>query len=233
MSAKSTDFGKNHTENCSLMHGRAMKEIGIQKTLTFHVVQEDEPFVSNSANNEVGMNPKSTLLDPTRFIRRKVNDFVVQKGRTTCFFHTLEGDKENLKIRVKWREKAQSFLAKEITDLVVEQLKETAEDMLQMIENKPLVTSPEYLYLGCRRLRKEASMIGGQSSQEMMNETSAAALAFSSSGASYKGLRNISKPTSGVLHSHKNDSSVGLFRSFRMFRSLLPRLSQKSFLQLK
>lgn len=139
---------------------------------------DDEKLVGDSAKSSSTMNPKNTLYDIKRLIGRKFDDTTVQSDIKLWSFK-VDKDSNNkpvVKVNVKGEEK--KFHAEEVSAMVLQRLKETAEVYLGHPVKKAVITVPAYFNDSQRQATKDAGVIAGLEVLRIINEPTAAAIAY-------------------------------------------------------
>merc|ERR1719249_61981 len=123
------------------------------------------------------MNPTNTIFDAKRLIGRKFNDSTVQSDMKHWPFKVVQLDgKPKLQVEYKCEEK--TFFAEEISSMVLTKMKETAEAFLGHNISDAVVTVPAYFNDSQRQATKDAGVISGLNILRIINEPTAAAIAY-------------------------------------------------------
>ena len=139
---------------------------------------EIEKLVGDAAKNQSTMNPKNTIYDTKRLIGRKYTDDVVQKDVKLWSF-AVSGDKDNKPlINVKYKNEEKTFHPEEISAMVIQRLKDTTESYLGHELKKVVITVPAYFNDSQRQATKDAGAIAGLEVLRIINEPTAAAIAY-------------------------------------------------------
>ena len=139
---------------------------------------ETEKLVGDAAKNQSTMNPKNTIYDTKRLIGRKYTDDVVQKDIKLWSF-AVSGDKDNKPlINVKYKNEEKTFHPEEISAMVIQRLKDTTESYLGHELKKVVITVPAYFNDSQRQATKDAGAIAGLEVLRIINEPTAAAIAY-------------------------------------------------------
>ena len=137
-----------------------------------------EKLVGDAAKNQSTMNPKNTVYDTKRLIGRKYTDDVVQKDIKHWSF-AVSGDKDNKPlINVKYKNEDKTFHPEEVSAMVIQRLKETTESYLGHELKKVVITVPAYFNDSQRQATKDAGAIAGLEVLRIINEPTAAAIAY-------------------------------------------------------
>ena len=125
--------------------------------------------IGDSAKNQATLNPSNTIFDAKRLIGRKFDDPTVQSDR-------IESGRP--KIRVQNKETLKTFTPEEISCMVLTKMKETAEAYLGQKVTDVVITVTAYFNDSQRQTTKDAGMIAGLNVKRIINEPTAAALAY-------------------------------------------------------
>ena len=139
---------------------------------------EGERLIGDAAKNQLTSNPENTVFDAKRLIGREWGDSSVQHDAKYFPFKLLEKNKKP-HIHVKTGEgKTQDFAAEEISAMVLTKMKETAEAYLGKKVTHAVVTVPAYFNDAQRQATKDAGTISGLNVMRIINEPTAAAIAY-------------------------------------------------------
>merc|ERR1719361_1169277 len=131
-----------------------------------------------SAKKAGSRNPRNTVFDAKRLIGRKFNDPVVQKDMEHWPFKVIEGKQGRPVIQVTFKGERKEFFAEEISAMVLQKLKQTAEATLGRPVAKAVITVPAYFNDSQRQATKDAGRIAGLEVLRIINEPTAAAVAY-------------------------------------------------------
>lgn len=138
----------------------------------------EEKLVGDASKNISTMYPKSTLYDIKRLIGRKYDDPLVQADKKLWSFD-VSGDENNKPVvNVEYKGEMKKFHPEEISAMVLTRLKETAEAYLGHPVKKAVVTVPAYFNDSQRQATKDACTISGMECLRIINEPTAAAIAY-------------------------------------------------------
>jgi L1 cell adhesion molecule like protein len=150
---------------------------GNRTTPSYVAFTETERLIGDAAKNQVAMNPANTVFDAKRLIGRKFQDESVQSDMKHWPFKvSAKGDKPMIEVNFK-NEKKQ-FSPEEISAMVLTKMKETAEAYLGKEVKKAVITVPAYFNDSQRQATKDAGTIAGLNVLRIINEPTAAALAY-------------------------------------------------------
>lgn len=138
---------------------------------------EGERLIGDAAKNQLTSNPENTIFDAKRLIGRNWDDPAVQKDIKYLPFKVIKkNDKPHVEVDVKG--KKQIFAAEEISAMVLTKMKETAEAYLGHSVTHAVVTVPAYFNDAQRQATKDAGVIAGLNVMRIINEPTAAAIAY-------------------------------------------------------
>jgi heat shock protein 1/8 len=138
----------------------------------------EEKLVGDAAKNISTMYPKSTLYDIKRLIGRKYDDPYVQADKKLWSFDIVGDENNKPVINVDYKNENKKFCPEEISAMVLARLKETAEAYLGHPVKKAVVTVPAYFNDSQRQATKDACTISGMECLRIINEPTAAAIAY-------------------------------------------------------
>ncbi|KAM0053828.1 putative Heat shock protein 70 family [Helianthus debilis subsp. tardiflorus] len=140
---------------------------------------DGERLIGDGAKNQVALNPANTVFDAKRLIGRRFNDFKVQEDLKLWPFKVIQGPADTPKIVVTYKAGQQKeFSPEEISSMVLGKMKETAEAYLRKVVKHAVITIPAYFNDSQRQATKDAGTIAGLNVIRMINEPTAAAIAY-------------------------------------------------------
>ncbi|GIZ39863.1 hypothetical protein CKM354_000323000 [Cercospora kikuchii] len=138
---------------------------------------DDERLVGDAAKNQFASNPHRTVFDIKRLIGRKYEEKDVQKDIKHFPYKVVnKGGQPRVKVDVKGEEK--TFTPEEISSMILGKMKEVAESYLGETVTNAVVTVPAYFNDAQRAATKDAGTIAGLNVLRVVNEPTAAALAY-------------------------------------------------------
>jgi len=138
---------------------------------------EGERLIGDAAKNQLTANPENTIYDAKRLIGREFGDKTVQKDIKHFPFKVVNQNKKpHMQVQVSGETK--SFAAEEISAMVLVKMKEVAEAYLGKKVTHAVVTVPAYFNDGQRQATKDAGKIAGLNVMRIINEPTAAAIAY-------------------------------------------------------
>ena len=151
---------------------------GNRTTPSYVSFDNNERYIGDGAKNLSSKNPKNTVFDAKRLIGRKFDDPCVQHDLKNFPFK-IEGDKNgSCSIKVSYEGEEKSFVPEEISAMILTKMKETAESYLGKTVKKAVVTVPAYFNDSQRQSTKDAGSIAGLEVLRIINEPTAAAIAY-------------------------------------------------------
>jgi heat shock protein 1/8 len=151
---------------------------GNRTTPSYVAFTDSERLIGDAAKNQVAMNPSNTVFDAKRLIGRKFSDSVVQGDMKHWPFKVVSGAGDKPLIEVAFKGETKKFQPEEISSMVLTKMKEIAEAYLGKEVKKAVVTVPAYFNDSQRQATKDAGTIAGLEVQRIINEPTAAAIAY-------------------------------------------------------
>merc|ERR550517_1507813 len=152
--------------------------MGERTTPSYVSFSDQERLIGQAAKNQSARNPTNTVFDAKRLIGRKFNDPVVQADLNLWPFEVVQGSQERPVIRVMFKGEQKEFFAEEISAMVLGKMKETAEAYLGQKVTDAVVTVPAYFNDAQRQATKDSGRIAGLNVRRIINEPTAAAIAY-------------------------------------------------------
>jgi heat shock protein 1/8 len=151
---------------------------GNRTTPSVVAFNDSERLIGDAAKNQAALNATNTVFDAKRLIGRKFQDPAVQSDMKHWPFKVVAGAGDKPLIEVAFRGETKTFSAEEISSMVLLKMKETAEAYLGSEVRKAVVTVPAYFNDAQRQATKDAGTIAGLDVQRIINEPTAAAVAY-------------------------------------------------------
>ncbi|MCD8520750.1 MAG: molecular chaperone DnaK [Saccharospirillaceae bacterium] len=167
------------TNSCvAILDGDKTKVIenseGDRTTPSVVAYADDEVLVGQSAKRQAVTNPKNTLFAVKRLIGRRFKDDVVQKDISMVPYKIMEADNGDAWVEVK----GEKYAPPQISAEILKKMKKTAEDYLGEKVTEAVITVPAYFNDSQRQATKDAGKIAGLEVKRIINEPTAAALAY-------------------------------------------------------
>lgn len=151
---------------------------GNRTTPSYVAFTNTERLIGEAAKNQAAMNPKHTVFDAKRLIGRDYEDPDLQKDLKYYPFDVTSSDKGKPMINVEYLNDKKSFSAEEISSMILLKMKQTAEAYLGEPVDHAVITVPAYFNDQQRQATKDAGMIAGLNVLRIINEPTAAAIAY-------------------------------------------------------
>ncbi|HNS40001.1 MAG TPA: Hsp70 family protein, partial [Promineifilum sp.] len=135
-----------------------------------------ERLVGQTAKRQATINPENTIFSVKRFIGRHFDDPETKEDRQRLPYPIVAGPSDDVRIEVPI--KGQSYTPQEISAMVLAKMKKDAEDYLGQPVTKAVITVPAYFNDSQRQATKDAGRIAGLEVLRIVNEPTAAALAY-------------------------------------------------------
>ena len=151
---------------------------GNRTTPSYVAFTDTERLIGDAAKNQVAMNPTNTIFDAKRLIGRRFSDPSVQGDMKHWPFKVLRGAGDKPMIEVQFKGEKKQFAAEEISSMVLTKMREIAEAFLSASISDAVVTVPAYFNDSQRQATKDAGVIAGLNVLRIINEPTAAAIAY-------------------------------------------------------
>merc|ERR1712079_277715 len=151
---------------------------GNRTTPSYVAFTDTERLIGDAAKNQVARNPENTVFDAKRLIGRKFADPIVQADIKLWPFKVIAGQGDKPMIVVNSQGEEKKFHPEEVYSMVLLKMKETAEAYLGSKVNDAVVTVPAYFNDSQRQATKDAGTISGMNVLRIINEPTAAAIAY-------------------------------------------------------
>jgi L1 cell adhesion molecule like protein len=150
---------------------------GNRTTPSFVAFTDSERLIGDAAKNQVAMNPHNTVFDAKRLIGRKFSDAEVQADAKHFPFKIVDKATKPV-IEIEFKGEVKQFTPEEISSMVLIKMRETAESYLGGTVNSAVITVPAYFNDSQRQATKDAGLIAGLNVLRIINEPTAAAIAY-------------------------------------------------------
>ncbi|KAH0431287.1 hsp70-like protein [Colletotrichum camelliae] len=150
---------------------------GNRTTPSYVAFNDTERLIGDAAKNQVAMNPHNTVFDAKRLIGRKFQDSEVQADMKHFPFKVVDKNSKPV-IEVEFKGETKTFTPEEISAMVLTKMRETAEAYLGGQVTNAVITVPAYFNDSQRQATKDAGLIAGLNVLRIINEPTAAAIAY-------------------------------------------------------
>jgi heat shock protein 5 len=150
---------------------------GNRITPSYVAFAEEERLIGEAAKNQATTNPSQTLFDVKRLIGRRFKDATVQKD-IKLLPYSMVDKQGKLMIRVNVKGEDKFVVPEEVSSMVLTKMKETAENYLGQEVKHAVITVPAYFNDAQRQATKDAGKIAGLEVMRILNEPTAAAVAY-------------------------------------------------------
>ena len=151
---------------------------GNRTTPSYVAFTDSERLIGDAAKNQTATNPKNTVFDAKRLIGRKFSDSKVQEDVKSWPFKVVPGTADKPSIEVEFKGETKHFEPEEISSMVLIKMKEIAEMYIGTDVKDAVVTVPAYFNDSQRQATKDAAAIAGLNCLRIINEPTAAAIAY-------------------------------------------------------
>jgi len=153
-------------------------EQGNRTTPSYVAFTETERLIGDGAKSQAAANPNNTVFDAKRLIGRKFDDETVKSDMAHWPFTVLSGTGGKPQIEVDFKGERVKYQPEEISAMVLTKMRQTAEAYLGCEVKDAVITVPAYFNDSQRQATKDAGVIAGLNVLRIINEPTAAALAY-------------------------------------------------------
>merc|ERR1712038_280286 len=153
-------------------------QMGDRTTPSYVSFNKDERLVGGAAKNQSARNPKNTVFDAKRLIGRQFSDPIVKSDAQLWPFTVEQGAGDKPIISAMYQGEEKTFYPEEISSMILAKLKENAEAFLGDKVESAVITVPAYFNDAQRQATKDAGAIAGLNVLRIINEPTAAAIAY-------------------------------------------------------
>ena len=151
---------------------------GNRTTPSYVAFNENERLLGNAAKSQCTQNPINTVFDAKRLIGRNFNDEFVQSDIKHFPYKVIPGKDGKPMIQVDYKGEQKLFQPEEISSMVLTKMKEIAESFIGSQVKDAVITVPAYFNDSQRQATKDAGVIAGLNVLRIINEPTAAAIAY-------------------------------------------------------
>ena len=150
---------------------------GNRTTPSFVAFTDTERLIGDAAKNQSAMNPKNTVYDAKRLIGRKYSDSIVQNEIQNFSFKVIDKN-DKPEIIVQYKNESKTYGPEQISSMILEKMKSIAEAYIGEPVTDAVITCPAYFNDSQRQATKDAGQIAGLNVLRIINEPTAAAIAY-------------------------------------------------------
>lgn len=150
---------------------------GNRTTPSYVAFTESERLIGDGAKNQASMNPTNTIYEAKRLIGRSFDDPTIQQDQKTLSYEIVEKDKKPY-IKASYKNDEKVFSPEEISAMILGQMKSVAESYIGEEVSDAVITVPAYFNDSQRQATKDAGAIAGLNVLRIINEPTAAAIAY-------------------------------------------------------
>ena len=175
------DLGTTYSCVGTFINGKVeiiTNEHGNRTTPSYVSFDGSERYIGESAKNQLSYNSKNTLFDVKRLIGKKYDDESIQNNLDYYPFNIIKGKDNKPEIEVNYCEETKNFIPEEISAMILQKLKQDAEKYLGVPIVNAVITVPAYFNNSQRESTEMAGKIAGLNVLRIINEPTAAALAY-------------------------------------------------------
>jgi len=174
------DLGTTYSCVGVFLHGRVeivANDLGNRTMPSYVAFTDSQRLVGEAAKQQAARNTLGTIFDAKRLIGRQYHDETVQHDKKYWPFSVVS-KREKLQVKVPVNGEGRCFTPEEISSMVLCKMKETAESFLGKKVKDAVITVPAYFNDSQRQATRDSGLIAGLNVLRIMNEPTAAALAY-------------------------------------------------------
>ncbi|GJZ42531.1 heat shock cognate 70 kDa protein [Tanacetum coccineum] len=153
-------------------------EQGNKITPSYVAFIDSEILVGEGAKNQIARNPTNTVFDVKRLIGSRFGDPQVTNDLESWPFKVIKGPSEKPTVVVKYKGEDKQYAPEELSAMVLKKMKDAAEEYIGRKVTDAVITVPAYFNNQQREATKEAGTIAGLNVLRLLNEPTAAAIAY-------------------------------------------------------
>jgi heat shock protein 1/8 len=153
-------------------------DMGNRTTPSWVSFNENDRLIGDAAKNASSTNPTNTIYDIKRLMGRKFSDPIVQEEIKKLPYKIVKSEGDQLRVEVNYKSEVKQFSPEEISAMILGYMKQTAESYLGHSVKDAVITVPAYFNDAQRQATKDAGIIAGLNVLRIINEPTAAAIAY-------------------------------------------------------
>ena len=181
MVAIGIDLGTTYSAVGVMRNGKVeivANDNGNRTTPSYVAFTSEERLVGDAAKNQAAVNSENTVFDAKRLIGKRFNDTQIQSDMRHWPFKVTSGDGNKCVIHAEHLGEEKTFQPEEISSMILVKMKEVAEQYLGETVTDAVITVPAYFNDSQRQATKDAGAIAGLNVTRIINEPTAAAIAY-------------------------------------------------------
>lgn len=151
---------------------------GNRTTPSYVAFTDSERLIGDGAKNQASINPSNTIYDAKRLIGRNFNDIHLQSDIKQFSFNVVDDGNNKPVVKADYRGETKTYKPEEISSMVLIKMKEIAESYIGETVTDAVITVPAYFNDSQRQSTKDAGAIAGLNVLRIINEPTAAAIAY-------------------------------------------------------
>jgi len=153
-------------------------DMGNRTTPSWVSFNDSDRLIGDAAKTASTSNPSNTIYDIKRLMGRKFSDPIVQEEIKKLPYKVIKADGDKIRVEVKYKGETKQFSPEEISAMILSYMKQTAEAYLGHPVSNAVITVPAYFNDAQRQATKDAGIIAGINVLRIINEPTAAAIAY-------------------------------------------------------
>jgi len=151
---------------------------GNRTTPSYVAFTDSERLIGDAAKNQISMNPENTVFDAKRLIGRKFTDDQIKQDMKHWSFNVSGDNNGSPVINVTYKDEKKTMKPEEISAMILTKMKQISETYLGKVVTSAVITVPAYFNDAQRQATKDAGAIAGLKVLRIINEPTAAAIAY-------------------------------------------------------
>ena len=151
---------------------------GNRTTPSYVAFTDSERLIGDAAKNQASLNPKNTVYDAKRMIGRKFDEPTVQDDMKLWSYDVVNDGNNKPQVKVQFKGEDKKYYPEEISAMVLTKMKDIAEAYVGEPIKDAVITVPAYFNDSARQATKDAGAIAGLNVLRIINEPTAAAIAY-------------------------------------------------------